>query len=230
MLAAAAVEWYRLKLFHEGKVLPAAGGNRSQSILSHRDGSGIVDMNVFWQVPQYLLVGLSEVRAHCHGLTRSQAAHEPLRCLCLFGDVSVLQCGQSYCSPYSSYCLLVSPDVVSHPDTLHDLSFVDCDQEAKPCHMHFLLLSCVSRWLTTCLCPCTLSYAVLPRQLMPVPYDKRYSMVSLDGINSQQAIWSPYTLVPRPPVLQSQLTNATGETQTPLFKSTGKLGCRCWHP
>ena len=62
MLAAAAVEWYRLKLFHEGKVLPALGGNHSQSVLSHRDGSGIVDMNVFWQVPQYLLVGLSEVR------------------------------------------------------------------------------------------------------------------------------------------------------------------------
>lgn len=61
MLAAAAVEWYRLKLFHEGKVLPALDGNQSQSILSHRDGSGIVDMNVFWQVPQYLLVGLSEV-------------------------------------------------------------------------------------------------------------------------------------------------------------------------
>ena len=61
MLAAAAVEWYRLKLFHEGKVLPASGGNQSHSILSHRDGSGIVDMNVFWQVPQYLLVGLSEV-------------------------------------------------------------------------------------------------------------------------------------------------------------------------
>ncbi|KAL3151753.1 hypothetical protein ABBQ38_012730 [Trebouxia sp. C0009 RCD-2024] len=63
MLAAAAVEWYRLKLFHEGKVLPALGGSPGHSILSHRDGSGIVDMNVFWQVPQYLLVGLSEVLA-----------------------------------------------------------------------------------------------------------------------------------------------------------------------
>jgi len=61
MVAAAAVEWYRLKLYHEGKVLPALDGNQAQSILSHRDGSGIVDMNVFWQVPQYLLVGLSEV-------------------------------------------------------------------------------------------------------------------------------------------------------------------------
>lgn len=61
MLAAAAVEWYRLRLFHEGKVLPAPGSSHGQSILSHRDGSGIVDMNVFWQVPQYLLVGLSEV-------------------------------------------------------------------------------------------------------------------------------------------------------------------------
>ncbi len=61
MVAAAAVEWYRLRLFHQGKVLPALDGNQAQSILSHRDGSGIVDMNVFWQVPQYLLVGLSEV-------------------------------------------------------------------------------------------------------------------------------------------------------------------------
>ena len=61
MVSAAAVEWYRLKLFHEGKVLQA--GHQSHSILSHRDGTGIVDMNVFWQVPQYLLVGLSEVRS-----------------------------------------------------------------------------------------------------------------------------------------------------------------------
>ena len=65
MVAAAAVEWYRLKLYHEGKVLPALDGNQAQSILSHRDGSGIVDMNVFWQVPQYLLVGLSEVGFTC---------------------------------------------------------------------------------------------------------------------------------------------------------------------
>lgn len=58
MLAAAAVEWYRLQLFHKGKVLH---GNSGASALSRHDGSGIVDMNVFWQVPQYLLVGLSEV-------------------------------------------------------------------------------------------------------------------------------------------------------------------------
>ena len=58
MLSAAAVEWYRLRLFHQGKVLPSLSG---QSALNRRHGSGIVDMNVFWQVPQYLLVGLSEV-------------------------------------------------------------------------------------------------------------------------------------------------------------------------
>ena len=58
MLAAAAVEWYRLQLFHQGKVLH---GNSGGSALSRHDGSGIVDMNVFWQVPQYLLVGASEV-------------------------------------------------------------------------------------------------------------------------------------------------------------------------
>ncbi len=28
----------------------------------------MVDMNVFWQVPQYLLVGLSEVGFTCHCL------------------------------------------------------------------------------------------------------------------------------------------------------------------
>ena len=64
MLAAAAVEWYRLRLFHEGKVLPALDSNHSHSILHHRNGSGIVDMNVFWQAPQYLLVGLSEVSTY----------------------------------------------------------------------------------------------------------------------------------------------------------------------
>ena len=65
MVAAAAVEWYRLKLYHQGKVLPALGHDKAESILSHHDGSGIVDMNVFWQVPQYLLVGLSEVSFCC---------------------------------------------------------------------------------------------------------------------------------------------------------------------
>ena len=60
MLAAAAVEWYRLQLFHKGKVLPSVSGDHA---LSRHDRAGIVDMNVFWQVPQYLLVGLSEVSA-----------------------------------------------------------------------------------------------------------------------------------------------------------------------
>ena len=78
MLAAAAVEWYRLKLFHEGKVLPALGGSPGHSILSHRDGSGIVDMNVFWQVPQYLLVGLSEVRICLKGSKPVIASIEPM--------------------------------------------------------------------------------------------------------------------------------------------------------
>ena len=50
MVPAAAVEWYRLKLYHQGKVLPALGHDKAESILSHHDGSGIVDMNVFWQV------------------------------------------------------------------------------------------------------------------------------------------------------------------------------------
>lgn len=62
MLAAAAVEWYRLQLFHQGKVLQ---GNSGGSALSRHGGSGIVDMNVFWQVPQYLLVGASEVSGLC---------------------------------------------------------------------------------------------------------------------------------------------------------------------
>lgn len=99
MLAAAAVEWYRLKLFHEGKVLPASGGNQSQSILSHRDGSGIVDMNVFWQVPQYLLVGLSEVRPLCHGVPESQHATRGLPCWWFSLCMSNPCCSQSSAAP-----------------------------------------------------------------------------------------------------------------------------------
>ena len=77
MLAAAVVEWYRLKLFHEGKVLSALGGNHSQSVLNHRDGGGVVDMNVFWQVPQYLLVGLSEVSTPFTHLPSPAPPHTP---------------------------------------------------------------------------------------------------------------------------------------------------------
>lgn len=58
MLAGAAVEWQRLRLFKEGHILTEAGG-----MLSRERQPDIVDMNVFWQVPQYILVGMSEV--HC---------------------------------------------------------------------------------------------------------------------------------------------------------------------
>ena len=61
MVAAAAVEWYRLKLYHQGKVLPALGHNKAESILSHHDGSGVVGMHMLWQVLQYLLEGVSEM-------------------------------------------------------------------------------------------------------------------------------------------------------------------------
>lgn len=48
MCVAAAVESYRLKLFKEGKLI---GDERD----------GVVDISVWWQIPQYLLIGLSEV-------------------------------------------------------------------------------------------------------------------------------------------------------------------------
>ena len=48
MLAGSAVEVVRLGLFKRGHVLTD-------------DKNAIVDMSVFWQVPQYILVGLSEV-------------------------------------------------------------------------------------------------------------------------------------------------------------------------
>ncbi len=56
MLAGAAVEWYRLRLFRQGDVL-TAGANREPN-------PAIVDMSVFYQIPQYILVGLSEVSMH----------------------------------------------------------------------------------------------------------------------------------------------------------------------
>jgi len=51
MLSAALVEYYRLELFKRGRVLPG----------KFNHGTRIVDLSVFWQIPQYLLVGLSEV-------------------------------------------------------------------------------------------------------------------------------------------------------------------------
>ena len=51
MLAGGVVEMVRLSLFKQGHVLTD-------------DRNAIVDMSVFWQIPQYILVGLSEV-SHC---------------------------------------------------------------------------------------------------------------------------------------------------------------------
>ena len=48
MLAGSAVEAVRLGLFKQGHVLT-------------HDKNAIVDMSVFWQIPQYIFVGLSEV-------------------------------------------------------------------------------------------------------------------------------------------------------------------------
>ncbi len=50
MLAAGIVEFARLEYYRRGKVLP-----------EKFHSSQIVDLSVFWQIPQYLLVGLSEV-------------------------------------------------------------------------------------------------------------------------------------------------------------------------
>ena len=48
MLSGGVVEMVRLSLFKQGHVLTD-------------DKNAIVDMSVFWQIPQYILVGLSEV-------------------------------------------------------------------------------------------------------------------------------------------------------------------------
>ena len=50
MLAAGIVEFARLEYYRRGRVLP-----------EKFHSSQIVDLSVFWQIPQYLLVGLSEV-------------------------------------------------------------------------------------------------------------------------------------------------------------------------
>ena len=56
MLAGSAVEVVRLGLFKQGHVLT-------------HDKNAIVDMSVFWQIPQYILVGLSEVSTVRNGGT-----------------------------------------------------------------------------------------------------------------------------------------------------------------
>lgn len=50
MLSAGLVEFARLELYKKGQVLP-----------EKLHGTHVVRLSVFWQIPQYLLVGLSEV-------------------------------------------------------------------------------------------------------------------------------------------------------------------------
>jgi len=78
MFAASAVEWRRLALYQGGHYYS-----------SREPGLGrmkIVDMSVFWQVPQYLLVGLSEVRdstkTHTFTLQRHPVVRSCLRMVC----------------------------------------------------------------------------------------------------------------------------------------------------
>ncbi|KAK9806330.1 hypothetical protein WJX72_010466 [[Myrmecia] bisecta] len=64
MVTAAGVEFYRLRLFHEGKVMPES--YTAASLVGRHLGErqpAVVQMSVFWQIPQYLLIGLSEVLA-----------------------------------------------------------------------------------------------------------------------------------------------------------------------
>ncbi|KAL4443298.1 hypothetical protein ABPG75_011035 [Micractinium tetrahymenae] len=58
MLIAAYVEWYRLKLFHSGYYEDGAADGAAAALGHHPKA---VEMSVWWQVPQYLAVGLSEV-------------------------------------------------------------------------------------------------------------------------------------------------------------------------
>lgn len=59
MLAAGIVEYARLSLYRKGRVLP------------HKfHDTQIVSLSVFWQIPQYLLVGLSEVKP-THGFSQT---------------------------------------------------------------------------------------------------------------------------------------------------------------
>lgn len=58
MVVSALVERRRLSLFHHGQY-----HRSSEAGLHHID---VVDMSVFWQIPQYLLVGLSEVLPSHH--------------------------------------------------------------------------------------------------------------------------------------------------------------------
>lgn len=62
MFAAAAVEWRRLQLFQQGHYFSS-----KEPGMEHMK---IVDMSVFWQIPQYLLVGISEVPPPYHSHTQ----------------------------------------------------------------------------------------------------------------------------------------------------------------
>lgn len=91
MLSAAAVEYVRLELFKRGDVLP-----------QYQHNSKIVSLSVFWQIPQYLLVGLSEVT---HPPTLARFPH-PLR-----------QSSESTCHMCSTHCALSNTAV---PHTIRD--------------------------------------------------------------------------------------------------------------
>jgi peptide/histidine transporter 3/4 len=156
MLAAAALERKRLAAAARGELLPpsalgiappfsAPGGGGGGGDNASQSPPGIVALSVFWQAPQYLLIGASEVLAAVAQLELyyDQAPDSMRSCS------MALQLAATACGGYAASALLRA---VSRVTEAHSTPWIAQDLNDGRLDLFFLLLAALMVRFVACVC------------------------------------------------------------------------------